>query len=452
MPTVALNGRTAPGLTCPADKVEIVYWSNDLPGFGLRIRAGGAKAWLVMYRTKTGEQRKATLGDPASVPFQVARKRAAELIASAKTGGDPHGEARRARNEIKTGDLVERYLARQKPRMRPRSYEELRRHLETHARPLHGGAAARLTQRAIAEMLQRLAEQKPITANRVRASLSAMFTWAMRSGLVSSNPIVATFKPAEERTRERVLSDDELRLIWGAAGDGDHGCIVRLLMLTGARREEVAGMRWSEIIPNDDGTAVWTLPSERSKNNLPHMLTLPAMVIAQLPALRQKRDGQPRDLLFGEADNPYSGWSRSKERLDRRIAKLNGGEPIAPWVLHDLRRTFVSRLNDRGIAEPHIIEALVNHQGGIGRAGIAGVYNRAAYRTQKAAALARWADHIAGLTAGGDGATGDKPHRVCGSIFYRTPHEQGERPEPRGSLSQQPASTPVDTQLTKLLH
>jgi integrase len=165
-----------------------------------------------------------------------------------------------------------------------------------------------------------------------------------------------------------------------------------------ARREEIGGMRWSELTLGEGDTGLWLLPGGRSKNHRPHELTLPAMAVALLPPRREERE-----LVFGEGEGPFSGWSQCKRRLDQRIAELNNGKPLAPWVLHDLRRTCVSRLNDLGLAEPHVIEALVNHQGGIGRAGVAGVYNRSAYAEQKRAVLNLWCAHVARLTGdGGD--------------------------------------------------
>lgn len=417
MPTVTLNGRTEAGLECPPGSQEIIYWSDQLPGFGLRCRASGARSWYVQYRNKAGQIRKHTLGRPKDVPFAHAQKEAARLIAAVRLGGDPAGQAKEARDAAKAaftlGELVERYLKHQKARMRQRSYEELRRHLggakEGQSRPrhgkpldaaqLHGYPATRVTQRMLVELLQEIADAAPTTANRVRASLSALFTWGMKAGLVTANPVVATFKPAEEKPRERVLSDGELKLIWlCTAGGADHDRIARLLMLTGARREEIAGLRWSELTENEDGSVTWALPSERSKNGLPHLLTFPPFAASLLPGRRRDARHEPRDLIFGQGAGSFSGWSRCKERLDTRIAAANGGKPIAPWVLHDLRRTLVTRLNDLGV-EPHIIEALVNHSGGVAKAGVAGVYNRSAYGPQKAAALILWCDHISGLGA-----------------------------------------------------
>ena len=400
MPTIELSNRTAAGLMCPPDKKEVVYWSGDLPGFGLRCRAGGARRWFVQYRTKTGETRKHALGDPTTVGLAQARREAARLLAAAKLGGDPAGETKEARAAISFAGLVERFLTHQQKRIRSTTYRELARHLENHAKPLHGKRADAVGQRDIVGLLQAVTERGPILANRVRSSISSAYAWGMKAGLVTSNPVAATFKPAEEQARDRVLSDDELGLIWRCTGASfAHDIIVRLLMLTGARREEIAAMRWSEITLRDDGTAIWVLPAKRSKNHRTHELILPPMIVALLPASRDERD-----LLFGEGKGPFSGWSQCKARLDQRIAEANGSKPIAPWVLHDLRRTFVTRLNDLGV-EPHVIEALVNHVGGAAKIGVAGIYNRSAYGPQKRAALALWSDHVARITGEGAGST-----------------------------------------------
>jgi integrase len=341
------------------------------------------------------------------VSFAPAHKEAARLLAAAKLGGDPAGEAKQARAAITFAGLAERFLAHQETRLRRRSFEEVKRHLEKLARPLHGKRADAITQREVVALLQAVTERGPILGNRVRASLSSAFSWGMKAGLVSSNPIATTFKPAEERTRDRVLTDAELGLVWQCTGGpADHDRIVRLLILTGARREEIAGIRWSEITLRDDGTALWVLPAERSKNRRAYELAFPQIVTELLPAPRYEQDGTRRDLIFGARRGPFSGWSNCKTRLDERIAAANGGTTIAPWVLHDLRRTFVTRLNDLGV-EPHIIEALVNHVGGTAKAGVAGIYNRSAYGPQKAAALSLWCDRIGQLVSEYDGKSAE---------------------------------------------
>jgi integrase len=410
MPTIAMNGNTARDLKCPEGQTEITYWDDGLPGFGLRCFGIGRRSWLCQYRNKEGVTRRLALGDAKTVKYAKAREAAEKYLATAKTGGDAVGEAKQAkverRNAITVAELVERYMAHQKTRLRPRSLEEVRRHLAARreggiSKPRHGRAlditpllkkpAAKVTRRDVVELLESIAAVAPVQANRVRASLSALYSWGMRTGRVEANPVGATFWPAQENPRERVLSGDELALIWRCTGsDVDHDRIVRLLLLTGSRREEVAGMLWPELTLHDDGLATWLLPPSRAKNKRALELMLPVLAVSQLPP---KRDD--RALVFGEGAGSFSGWSRCKERLDSRIAKMNG-VAIPHWTLHDLRRSFVTHLNELEV-EPHVVEALVNHAGGIGKAGVASVYNHASYRTQKRAALAMWADYVGKL-------------------------------------------------------
>jgi hypothetical protein len=137
VPTIELNGRTVAGLSCQGGSTETVYWSSELPGFGLRCRATGARSWYVQYRTKAGDTRKHALGDPKTVSFAKARHEAGRLIAAAKLGGDPAADARKAKDAVTVIRLIDSYQAHQKPRMKPRSYKELNRHLEIHAKSLH---------------------------------------------------------------------------------------------------------------------------------------------------------------------------------------------------------------------------------------------------------------------------------------------------------------------------
>jgi integrase len=225
-----------------------------------------------------------------------------------------------------------------------------------------------------------------------------MFTWGMRAGLAKDNP-AALVPKNPETPKDRVLSDDELGLIWRAsATGGDYDRIVRLLMLTGCRRDEIGGLRWGEV----SGSLI-TIPANRTKTGIVHEVPLPALAREQLPTAC---DG--RDFVFGSGQGGFSGWWRSKERLDTNIAglrysalaqALGDDEAIAsyaltPWGLHDFRRTLSTRLNEAGV-DPHVVEALLGHAGA--KRGIAGVYNRASYARQKSEALDRWADHVAAL-------------------------------------------------------
>ena len=191
-------------------------------------------------------------------------------------------------------------------------------------------------------------------------------------------------------SRDRVLSDEELALVRQQAGPGDFGACVRLLILTAARREEVGGLRWSEI----DGET-WRLPAERSKNHRAHELHLTPLarrIIGELPRL-----DSDRDLLFGSGVGGFSGWSKAKRLLDARMvaalrAKHGRKAKLEPWRLHDLRRTAATRMVDIGV-QPFVVEAVLNHLSGH-KAGVAGIYNRSLYLPEKRAALERWADHV----------------------------------------------------------
>jgi integrase len=200
-----------------------------------------------------------------------------------------------------------------------------------------------------------------------------------------------------------VLADSELAEIWRACRDDGHGRIVRLLMLTAQRRDEVGGMRWSEV---DEAKRLWTIPDARTKNHREHILPLTATALALLAA--QGRSG--REHVFGDGprckgDNQrgFSGWSKAKAALDERILAARReadpkAKPMPDWRLHDLRRTADTVMNDRLDVLPHIVEAILNHISGH-RAGVAGVYNRAKYLGPMRVALERWAAHVEGITS-----------------------------------------------------
>ena len=390
-------------MVCPPGKAEAFFWDLALPGFGLRAYKAGPRQWVVQYRDGTGRTRRPSLGDARIVELDEAREAARKLLSRVKLGSDPQAEKQVARRAVRMSALVEGYLADAEKRLKPRSLAEVKRHLEDHAKPLHREAVCEVGRAAIVKLLDSISRDSgPVAANRVRSSLSAMWVWGLRSGTIEGeNPVAHVPKPGSEAPRERVLTDAELALVWQAtAGDHDHDRIVRLLMLTGARREEMAGMSWEEI----EGS-LWTLPRARSKNGLQHEVPLGALVLAQLPP---KRDGRAQ--VFGEGKGGFSGWSRCKDRLDGRILKLlqkafrehhgrepETGEAACPkWTLHDLRRTLSTWLNENG-TEPHVVEAVLNHVSGAARRGVAGVYNRAQYREPKRAALARWETHVRGL-------------------------------------------------------
>jgi integrase len=291
MPTIDLTKSTIRTLVCEPGKTETTFWAHDMPGFGLRCRRTGERRWFIQYRNAEGCTRKHTLDGPDTMTQAKARAKAKAIQADVFKGGDPAAAAGKVRGLITLEELAIAYLEHQTKHLRPRSYAEVERHLSEYYEPfkkLRPRKVATVTARDVVGMLELVAANNgPVAANRLRATVRAMWVWGLKSQRVTTpNPVTDTFKPAKEAPRARVLTDAEVALIWQHAGDGSYGAIVRLLMLTGQRREEVAGMRWSEITTYTDGSTKWVLPATRAKNGRSHDVPLLPLAVQQLPALR----------------------------------------------------------------------------------------------------------------------------------------------------------------------
>jgi integrase len=370
-------------------KTDIIEFDDAVPGFGVRARKGGSKVYVVQYAI--GEKtRRMSLGKVELQGVDKARDKAKDILAAVRMGQDPAGEKQHDRKTATETfkAIAERFLTFQKTQLRPRPYDDVERHLMTHGKALHGLLLAKIQRQDIANVVTAVrAKGIAVTANRVRATLSSFFSWAISEGLVDHNPVTGTLR-TEEKSRERVLSYDELRIIWNALEDDQFGAIVKLLTLTGQRAAEISGLRRTELHVD-----AFTLPPERTKNGLEHTVPLsePARAIIATQPGRQGSDGKVRDLIFGYADGPFSGWTGSRKLLNDRIEKATG-QPLPHWTPHDLRRSFATHASKLGI-QPHVIEAILNHVSGF-RAGVAGIYNRNPYDAEKRTALALWADHL----------------------------------------------------------
>jgi integrase len=372
-------------------------------GFGVR-RQRGAPVYVVKYRA-SGRQRFFTIG-PHGSPWtpEKARKEAKRLLGLVADGKDPADE--RALAALQAADtfrkIADQYLKHAKQKQRPRTHSETERYLLVTWKLLHPVPVVHIRRRHVAARIAEIAtDHGAVTAARARAALSAMFNWAIREGLdIPANPVLGTNRPAQPRSRERVLTDRELAEIWAALGDDDYGRIVKLLVLTAQRRDEVGGMRWTEL---DSDMNVWTIPSTRTKNHREHAVPLTDVALALIPVRRQSRDhvfgdGPRRQ---GDSHRGFSGWSKSKAALDARILAARQkaadagveAEPLPDWRVHDLRRTAATVMADRLGVLPHIVEAVLNHVSGH-RAGVAGVYNLARYEAEMRAALRAWAAYV----------------------------------------------------------
>jgi integrase len=381
-------------LQMPAGKSDHIEWDDSLPGFGVRLR-GTSKRWTVQYRVGT-KQRRESLGDVRKVKLEDARKIARQRFALVELGTDPaaeRAEKRAGSSPLNFGSVVARYLAAKEDVLRPSTYKAAKRYLTLQWKQFFDRPIDSIKRADIAARLQEIIKQHGRTsAARSRGNLSALFSWSMKEGLSQrdSNPVIATHDPDEGiQSRDRVLSDRELALVWKESGDGRFGTIIRMLILTGARREEIGALRWSEV---DLETGMMTIPGTRTKNHRTLTLTLPP---AALDILQSVPCQGGSEYVFGTRSRPFQGWGYGKVSLDHRITIAEQGKPLPGWVIHDLRRTVRSGLGRLGV-RPDVAELVVNHAKG----GIQATYDRYTYETEIKAALALWAEHVLAVAGG----------------------------------------------------
>jgi integrase len=375
----------------PAGKSEHIEFDEAMPGFGVRIR-GGDKAqhrtFIAQY--KIGEKhRRITLGDVRKVTLENARQEAKRIFGSVAHGRDPANEKaeRRSAASHTLDATIARYLEAKATELKPRSMVEVKRHLEKDWQSLHNLAIASIGRANVAATLSAIAKTKGgVTANRARAALSAMFRWAIGEGLCDHNPVTGTNRQEENGHRERSLSDSEVAKVWLAAPENDYGNIVKLLLLTGCRREEVGSLRWSEV---DLAARAITIAKERTKNGMEHLVPLPDAAFSILQGIVRREN---RDHVFGVRNGGFSGWSKAKAALGKTVG-------IADWRLHDLRRTVRTGLGKLGV-QPHVAEAVLNHL----PPKLIRTYDRNTYEAEKRDALDKWATHLKTVVAQATGA------------------------------------------------
>ncbi|MDT2024562.1 phage integrase central domain-containing protein [Methylocella sp. CPCC 101449] len=393
---------TVSRLALPPGKTEVIYFDDGFSGFGLRLRAGSgrrpavSRTWIYQYRFR-GKQRRYILlsvdaGENLADTFGPAYDLADTARAQVRLGVDPQAEKQKdkldAAKKLVTLEIVaKKYIAAVSKDLRKSSAAALEYHLKTLWAPLKQSEINEIKLAHVAARIRTIADEKGgYTANRARASLHSLYSWAIGEGLANGNPVAGSNKATKEQKRDRVLSDNELVLIWRYSGDDHFGSIVKLLILLASRRDEVACMGRSEI----SASGSWVVPGHRTKNALPLSLPLPA-------AAQNIIDKQPirdnRDFVFGYGEGGFSGFSNAKEALDKRIKKA--GFKMASWRIHDIRRSVSTGMNNIGIL-PHVVEEILNHVSGH-RAGVAGTYNYSRYDKEKREALQAWADHVTAL-------------------------------------------------------
>ena len=387
-----LTVKTVEAMRPGADRREIP--DGHMPSLYLIVQPSGARSWAVRYRHH-GQSRKHTLGSYPAIDLKAARALAGTALRAVAEGRDPGREkflARTAKADS-VDHVVEEFLERHVRRSnRPRTVQGTERLLRQHVLPhWRGRLMHEITRRDVLDILDRVVDGgAPIAANRVHAAVRKFFNWAVARDILAASPCAGVKPPTAERARDRVLSDVELRFVWQATDklSGTFGPLVKLLALTGQRRDEVARMRWDEL---DLDARLWTLPAERTKNSKPHEIPLSNAALAALQNVPNIA-GSPFVFATNGGASPVSGYSDGKRRLD---ALLPADMPA--WRLHDLRRTCASGLARLGINLP-VIEKVLNHSSG-SFAGIVGVYQKHSFADEKRQALEAWGRHVDSLVS-----------------------------------------------------
>lgn len=400
-------------------------WDDLVPGFGLRLSAGGSRTYFVMRRLN-GKLVRRTVGKVApaadgplgkdELRLPQAREKARAMIEALGRGQDPEPKptAPTPGTGLKTfGQVAEAYLKDTSRRGAGKlaSKAELQRKLDKDLTLWKDRPISELTKTDVVELIVSKREQAEVASNRLLALVKRIFGWAAAHDLIPGNP-AAYVEGTKESERSRVLNLDELALIWGGAEKlgAPYGPLVQVLMLTAQRRNEVAEMALSEV-----QGAAWRLPDDRTKRGKGHLVPLSPRAVEILKSL--PRIGASPTLVFttgrraakkgAKVDKTappaaVSGWSRMKSRLDRLIAEAVAKaadekvdlakHALPPWTLHDIRRSVATHLRDADVMGPARVDRLVvskilNHAEG----GMTRIYDRYAADPEKRAALEAWA-------------------------------------------------------------
>jgi integrase len=384
-----LTVRAVEAATSPKERRE--FPDGYLPGLYLIVHPTGSKSWAVRYRHH-GQPRKHTLGSYPAIDLKAARALGAKALRTVAEGRDPSQEKAQARaaHVDSIERVVDQFIERHCKRLnRPKTARETERLLRQHVLPRwRGRSIDSITRRDVLDVLDRVVDSgAPIMANRTLAAVRKLFNWAASRDIIASSPCAGVKPPSAETARDRVLSDEELRAVWQAADKTGFpfGSIVKLLILTGQRRDEVGQMRWSEI---DIDKRLWTLPRERVKTGQPHEVPLSDAALAVLREVPRINDSP---LVFTtNGTTVFSGYSKCKSRLEELLPS-----DMPHWTLHDARRTLASGMARLNINLP-VIEKVLNHSSG-SFAGIVGVYQRHSFADEKRRALETWGNFVSAL-------------------------------------------------------
>lgn len=397
---------------------DLFIWDDEVSGFGLKVTPNGRRTYILQYRMggRGSPTRRYTIGRHGTWTPDEARAEARKLRQLVDRGNDPQeADRERQRQEVDLafGPYMERFLEQYgKPNWGDGTYASAESNLRRFVAPVLGRKSLpSITRRDIQEVFDKLPVGKPALPRNVFAHSRKLFGWAVERGDLTRSPFEGMKSPPAVASRERVLTDGELRLVFLGADtlDSPFRALVRLLARLGQRRDEVAAMPWSEL---DRAQALWTIPGSRTKNGETQLVPLSTTDIADLDAIAAgERWPRKGFVLSTNGKTAISGFSKIKARLDAAMLDIakeeakKAGEDIDevsldPWRFHDLRRTLATGMQRLGVRF-EVTEAILNHVSG-SKAGVAGVYQRHHWSDEKRSALAAWSAHIEVVLTGKD--------------------------------------------------
>jgi integrase len=394
MPTARITKRSVDVLT--PGSADVFLWDEVLKGFGLRLTPKGARSYVVQYRMggREAPSRRYTIGSHGS-PWtpETARREAERILIMVRQGTDPvdaKNQRRREAVDLAFDSYVESFSRLYlKKRWKDWKLGEgvLRREVVPQ---LRNKPLPRIARSDLAPIWDRL-DDRPAVGRLTHATLRKLFRWAVARGDLDRSPMEGLAAPAGVPARDRVLTDEELAILWKATNriGRPFGPLFRLLILTGQRREEVAGMDWSEL---DRGTACWLIPAYRTKNRKAQLVPLSSEATRVIDEIAGTAKWPRSGYVFSTTGKtPVSGFSKAKRRLDELMSEALEDQ-FSTWRAHDIRRTLATGLQRLGVRF-EVTEAVLNHVSG-SRSGVAGVYQRYDWAAEKRAALDGWARHL----------------------------------------------------------
>jgi integrase len=356
MPTLRFTDRNIRTLRTEKESEE--FFDTEFQGIGVRVFRSGNKQFFVRYTNQSGQRRRVRIGDLSIISLSEARKLAKGILADVTHGHDPVD----AKNKARAAETVEQICAEfarlYLPSRKLSTRAEYIRIIKREILPVLGKMKARdVSRRHVIALLEemQIARAIPVLAERTKAVLSRVFSWALERELIQTNPVAGIRRTAVSKPRSRVLNPDEIKTlltVLDGLSSQTMANIFRILLYTGQRPGEVTGMRWSEV----DGDT-WRIPSERTKNSLAHKVYLTTPVVRALENQREiNGPGDGSDFVF-----PSAKTGQNLKWLNHRARSIVQEMGCPEWTPHDLRRTVATHLQDAGIS-PDVIDRLQNHK------------------------------------------------------------------------------------------